>query len=129
MPWLSRFVEAERVLTHKDVSVYHTYKNDDPDEGQRTYCFVLRPEDGECDEGVFDVRSLDVPSASKLFNDKPPCLPYTDPHFGASTPAEREQLEAAWRRWTIETHPALIRAVLVEAIDAGLLVAPPESED
>lgn len=128
MPWLSRFVAAEVVLTHKDVSVYHTYTHDDPDQGQRTYWFVLRPEDGECDESAFDVRSLDVPSASELF-DKKPRLPDTDPRFAAATPAEREQLESDGRRWCAESQPALIRAVLVEAIEAGLLVAPPESED
>lgn len=129
MPWFSRFVAAERVLEHKDVSVYHTYKNDDPDQGQRTYGFVLRPEDGECNEGAFDVRCLDVPSVAHLHDGEPPYWSECGLQFGAETPAEREQIKAAWLRWTNEFWPAHIRAVLVEAIDAGLLVAPPESDD
>ena len=67
MPYLITFVPASLVLAYRGVSVYHTYRNDEVDQGERTFRFVLDPEHGESE--AFDVRDLLVPSAQLLRND------------------------------------------------------------
>jgi hypothetical protein len=72
MPYLSEWVEPGLFLEHAGVNVWHTYKNDEADQGPRSYWFTL---DVLCGEGscssescephkggsccnVFDVRNL-----------------------------------------------------------------------
>lgn len=74
MPMKSTWVEPEVLLTHRGVTVYYTYKNDDFDQGIRRYWFTVNANCGEgvcnCEEllpnpgpecsHVFDVRTLSV---------------------------------------------------------------------
>jgi len=64
MPYLTTFVPAGLFLAYRGVSVYHTYRNDEVEQGERTFRFVLNPEHGESE--AFDVRDLLVPSAQLL---------------------------------------------------------------
>lgn len=51
------WVENERYLSHKGITVYHVYRNDYANE-RRAYHFTLDPWGGEEDDGTFDVREL-----------------------------------------------------------------------
>ena len=57
MPYKSVWVNPEKLLTRKGITVYHSYKYDEVDHGRRTYEFVLEVLDGE-EDGSFDVRDL-----------------------------------------------------------------------
>ena len=59
MPYRSEWAPAELALEHNGVCVYHTYKNDDIDQGPKLYWFVLDRSEGE--EDAFDVRDLELP--------------------------------------------------------------------
>lgn len=58
MPYIARTVRAEKFMQFRKTVVYHTYRNDDVDQGRREYWFTLDPRGSECDENAFDVRSL-----------------------------------------------------------------------
>ena len=115
---------------YKGVSVFHTYKDDEMEEGESPTRFVLR-EDEECDgPTAFDVEQLTVPSVRRLKTERPAFL-IPEPRMGGFTinlpddPAEAEDGWAAFDRWHQVEQPAIVRAILEEAIDARLLVAPP----
>jgi len=50
------WVDAYEFLTHKGVTIYHSYKNDDVDQGPREFWYCLLPWHGE--DEAFDVRDL-----------------------------------------------------------------------
>ncbi len=58
MPYITEWEPNEIALEHKGVKLYHVYKEDDANEGPRTYFFGLT--DDASDEGgpSFDVRDL-----------------------------------------------------------------------
>lgn len=60
MPYSTEWVEPEELLTHKGVTVWHTYKDEDVEQGPSGYWFTLEPTEGyEGDElWVFDFRDL-----------------------------------------------------------------------
>lgn len=64
MPYYSEWVEPEVFIEHNGVTVYRVYKNDNLDEGVRSYWFTVDPENTNADEtshgdgGSFDVRHL-----------------------------------------------------------------------
>lgn len=60
MPYSSQWVDPELFLSHRGIKVYHTYKDDDMEQGSRTYWFTLDPLEGEGTggEALFDVRDL-----------------------------------------------------------------------
>ena len=97
MPWTTEWVDPETFLTHKGVTVYHTYDGDDFAQGRRTFWFTLHPNCGEeeCNcagatsecRNVFDVREL-----------------------------------LAWsRRANARAEDLRIRAAIISSIDMGLL--------
>ncbi len=58
MPYVSTYTEPDIFLTHNDVNIYHIYKDDDLDEGIRTYWYGY---DEDCDDSgtsSFDIREL-----------------------------------------------------------------------
>ena len=60
MPYRTEWVDPEVFLTYGDVTVYHTYKHDDVEQGRMTYWYTT-DEDGSIEgylEGTFDVRNL-----------------------------------------------------------------------
>ena len=48
----------EEFLTHKDVTIYHVYKDDDMDQGARDFWYTTCESGGEGSEYEFDVREL-----------------------------------------------------------------------
>jgi hypothetical protein len=63
MPYQTEWVEPERLLEHKGVTVFYTYRNDNLDESLLDYWFTLDAECGDVDQcencqHVFDVREL-----------------------------------------------------------------------
>lgn len=55
MPYISTFVSPKKFMSFKGVKVYHTYKDDEMENGPKTYSFTFNADaDGE----VFDVREL-----------------------------------------------------------------------
>ena len=68
MPYKTVWVEPEVFLEHEGVTVYHTYKDDDFEQGARWYWFTLQEVGGE-DEGAFDIRGLDT---DNLLANRPP---------------------------------------------------------
>jgi hypothetical protein len=115
MPTQTVWIDPELFLEHQSVKVFHTYKDDDVNQGQRCYWLTVNPqcgvtagvcEDQPC-QHVFDVRELSTWQATVQ---SPHC---TDEN---NTP----QNHAAWERyWTQEAQ--VIKAAVIAAIDRGEL--------
>ena len=54
MPYKTQWVMPSVFMTRKKIKVYHTYKNDEVEQGENTYRFTLDPMDPD----GFDVRNL-----------------------------------------------------------------------
>lgn len=127
MPYHAEWVDPEVFLVHNGVTVYHTYRDDDLDQGPRTYGFTLNPCCGEeyrCDcpapgpcRNVFDVCEL----SNWIAPLHPPFL------TGDQNTPENN---AAWNKYREDrVEEKRIEATIREAIEKGLIVAPPEPEE
>ena len=62
MPYETVWVDPDVALTHVgpkgEVTIYHTYMDDETEQGQRTYIFTTKKEGSECDDDAFDIRDL-----------------------------------------------------------------------
>jgi hypothetical protein len=56
MPYKQTWIAADMFMRHNDVGVYHTYKNDEIENGANTYWFVTDPY--ATIDDAFDVREL-----------------------------------------------------------------------
>ena len=56
MPYKQTWIAADMFMRHNDVGVYHTYKNDEIENGTNTYWFVTDPY--ATIDDAFDVREL-----------------------------------------------------------------------
>lgn len=120
MPAITESGQAEEFLRHNMVCVYHAYRNDDIDQGRKEYWFTQDPYATEgTDETRFDVRSLDVPAAAKL-NDHPP-------YVTLDTPSD-DPVRLEWVKWNEDTKPAILKEMIIQAIEAGILVAGADCE-
>lgn len=57
------YTDAEVFIEHRGVKIYHVYKNDDLDSGQRQFWYSLDPDssDNSCDDyRNFDIRDLNA---------------------------------------------------------------------
>lgn len=102
MPTKTEWVEPELFVAHKDVRVFHTYKDDDFDNGPSDYWFTLSNESDE-PKHHFDVRELPTHIA-------PVQPPYV--HQGG-TNAEWEQ------HW--KDRDRAVRQAIIEAIESGII--------
>lgn len=116
MPYKIIWVEPEVFLEHNGVTVYHTYRDDDIDQGTDRYWFRL---DQEENDGKFDI--LDVDPLNLLKN-HPPFFK-VNPSWESATPQERDAIMEAWNKWHESGFDEARRAVLKHAIDNGLLKA------
>lgn len=118
MPYQNQWVDPELFMTHNGVNVYHTYKDDDVDNGAMLYWFTLNKKCGmgncECHHpgpctNSFDVRHLQTWK-------EPPHPPFLT--GDQDTPQNR----AAWNRYEesgiMEKH---IKEAIREALDSGLI--------
>ena len=112
MPTQTKWVDPELFLDHGSVKVFHTYKDDDLDQGPNRYWFTLNP---ECSverpacgitfcPHVFDVR--------ELASWKPPVEP---PYCTGEN--DTPENHAAWERYW-EQESQAIRTSMKTAIDA-----------
>jgi hypothetical protein len=117
MPTQTLWVEPELLVEHQGVRVFHTYKDDDYDQGAKRYWFTVNSLCGEldrlCDDQpcrhVFDVRELSSWRAPK----QPPyCIDAND------TPENH----AAWERYQA-LELAAIQAAITAAIEQGELTS------
>lgn len=115
MPDITEWAPPELFLTHSGVNVFHVYRDDDMNQGPKRFLFTL---DATDDGRSFDVRDLDVPSRPALENHPP---------FMTGEHRDDPGLQRQWDLWHSMTEPAAIKQVLRDAIDAGLLVADPET--
>ena len=115
MPTQTNWVEPELFLDHGGVEVFHTYKNDDLDQGPNRFWFTLNPEcsverpacGNEFCPHVFDVRELSTW--------QPPVQP---PYCtGENNTAENQ---AAWERYWTQEEEAF-RNSMKAAINRGEL--------
>lgn len=60
MPYKTEWVEPEIALQHYDVTIYHLYKDDEIEQGPRTFTFSTSEVGMDQDDGggEFDVRDL-----------------------------------------------------------------------
>ena len=121
MPYKTIWVEPKVFLEHNGVTVYHTYVDDDMDQGANWYWFTLR-EDGD-EKGAFDIRGLDT---DKLLDNHPPYKGRSE--WESATPQERDAIMEAWDKWYESGFDEARRAVLKHAIDNGLLKSPGSTE-
>lgn len=119
MPTTTSFVKPEQFLEHKGVKVFHTYVDDDIDQGRKRHWYTL---DERGDDSPFDVRDPNLDRHAVLAG-HPPYLNESDPRYAAASDSERDQFAVAWQTWLREggTEDQAIRSVLISAIDAGIL--------
>ena len=124
MPYVTETVPAEMALDYKGVKIYHTYKDDDYNQGERTFYFVLDEYDGEYES--FDVRDLDV--TNRLENEKPQIYKDLSGPYKTMTPEQRAEVDKTLDNWfgiiaegTYERagQYAVIIEILKAAIDKG----------
>lgn len=117
MPYQTVWVEPEEFLEYKGVTVYHTYRDDDIDQGILFEKFVLST---NSDAEPFWLRELDVDN-THLLDAHPPYASESYPEWQAANKEERRKILAAWRVWHDTGYDEAKRAVLKAAIDKGLL--------
>ena len=113
MPTQTIWVEPEVFLTHRGVTVFNTYKNDDLDQGPNRFWFTVNSqcgvEAGRCGEEpcrhVFDVRELSCWRPPP----QPPCC------TGENNTPENQ---AAWERYWAQDVQAIQDAIKT-AIERG----------
>lgn len=122
MPVSIEWIEPEVFLTHGDVTIYHTYKNDDVTQGENTYWFTA---DNTSDDNPFDVRELDVPSKSLLASHPPFLSESANPAFATASEEQKAQWGCQWDEWNKEGggHDQAIVTIIKEGIDLGLISA------
>lgn len=121
MPDSTIAVPAERFLIYGGVVVFHTYKDDDFDQGRNRFHFTTYRY--ETEDGGFDVRDLDVPSKNLLNNHPPYLSASSNPDYAKASADQKLQWEKQWAEWHKEGggEDQAIRILLVEAIDRGLI--------
>jgi hypothetical protein len=118
MPYRTVWEDPEVYLEHNGVTVYHTYKDDEVEQGPRTYYFVTNISDSE--DEAFDVREFKVPSRVAL-EGHPPYLSESYSRYRDASPEQREQWGREWHLWQTGGEAEVIKTILREAIDQGLI--------
>lgn len=58
MPYITEWVDPEIAVEHNGVTIWRTYKNDDVEQGARSFWYTCEENGSEDGELVFDVRDL-----------------------------------------------------------------------
>ncbi len=128
MPYLMVRVEPKLFMEHNGVKVYHAYSA--PEKGDPEIMpdyFTLHPEDDDWTHPLaFDATDLEVPSGDKLWTEIPPTTAHLMRQTGLpmqeflESPMHHENV-LLWEQWHRERRPAILRAIIAEAIDAGIV--------
>ncbi len=125
MPTSTVWVEPEVFLTHGNVTVYHTYKDDDIAQGTDKYSYTTNR---ASDDEHFDVRHLKVPSVSLLEKHPPYLAADCNPAFATATDELKAEWKRQWADWhkdaCAEEQPILV--IIMDGIVVGLLAASTE---
>jgi hypothetical protein len=119
MPYKREWEEPTLFFVHK-IGVYHTYEDDDFDQGQRHHYYTL-----SCtsDEHPFNIREL----AEKVgLSVEPGIMCKSGPEWAAAGPEKRDEVRLAWTHWNNFGENEAHKAVLRLAIDKGILTRPTE---
>lgn len=124
MPYVEKFIEPELFLAYAGVKIYCTYKDDLDTNGPSKYYFSTDPtnEYSGGERKIVDVRELDVES-KKDFANHPPYLSESDPIYAAASVEQRLQWKQQWEQWHAIDEPEIVKRILREAIDKGLIKA------
>jgi hypothetical protein len=120
MPYETHWVEPALFLEHASIKIWRTYKDDDIEQGHRTYSFTRSERCGDysCDcpgggcSNVFDVRDL-----PNWVDERPPFI-----QSGLAV-EDVARLEAAWKKYQV-TEDDRIRQAIRAAIEAAHLAKP-----
>lgn len=132
MPYVTEHQPATLFMEHAGVEIFHVYKNNDFDQGTRTYWFAVH-DDGDDDaahgsDGVFDVRCLPRPPSPPRLDDRPPFIGadhgreagFTT-YQGWKASSEYAHRRALWDIWHESGETDAIRNSIRHAIDIGLI--------
>lgn len=120
-------VAAESFLVHNGVTVFHTYENGDVDQGMKCHCFTtMRYEINGKEE--FNVYDLKVPSRHLLDGHPPFLSSSSNPEYDAASEQQKAEWAAQWDAWHNGGEERVIRAIITEAIDLGLIQAGDDDE-
>lgn len=110
MPYISEHIEPDLALEWNEISIWHTYADDDYEQGPERYCFTTDPEETDSEnmdsDVIFDVRDL------PLWED------LEEPVISLS-----HGTKACWEDYW-KSEPAWIAAMLCAAIEKGLVPLP-----
>ena len=120
MPTITKWCPPEVFLEHNGVKVFHTYEDNDVDNGTLQYHFTS---EGRSDdpEHQFDIRDFDT--EIKL-NPGVPFDSMENPEYRKATSKQRKHWQGDWARWRFVGFDEAKRAILIEAIDKGLIKNP-----
>ncbi|TKB07093.1 MAG: hypothetical protein E5V75_34200 [Mesorhizobium sp.] len=132
MPYITQHRPAELFMEHAGVEIYHVYKDNEFDQGARTYWFAIH-DDGDDDarrapDGVFDVRCLPTPASQPRLDGHPPFVGVDHGHEAGfanyddwKRSPEYARRRALWGLWHAFGQTAAIQNTIRHAIDIGLI--------
>ena len=135
MPYASEWVDPEVFLEHGGVTIYHLYKHDELSAGRSDDRFTVDPDNGSYDDAFdpaqprsFRIEDLPPPATRPTLEDHPEFIGHEAAAvrgvaYGEAWRAHPDHavLSRAWEVWHEDTKPAVIRAMLTQAIDNGWL--------
>lgn len=134
MPYVTEHRPAELFMEHAGIEIYHVYKNNEFDQGVRTYWFAVH-DDGDDDaahgtDGVFDVRHLPEPPSPPRLDDEPPLIGVEhgreagfESHDDWKASPEYARRRALWDAWHATGETDAIRNTIRHAIEIGLITS------
>jgi hypothetical protein len=115
MPTQTVWIDPEVLLEHQNVRVFHTYKDDDYDQGAKRYWFTLNPQCGVADSLCEDQPCRHVFDVQELSTWRPPEKPPS-----CTGPRDTRENHKAWEQyWELEA--AAIQSAIAAAIERGEL--------
>lgn len=118
MPTSTAWCDPEVFMEHNGVTVYQTYKDDDIQQGAKTYWFTC---DSTSDDHSFDVRDFKTPSRGRIDACPPFLSARSNPAFESASKETQAKWREEWQQWHASGEKEAIRVVLAEAIDEGLI--------
>lgn len=118
MPTKTAWCEPELFLEHNGVKVFHAYDYNDVANGPLEYFFTA---EHRSDEHSFDIRNFDTEISLH------PGVPFDsmeDPEYRKGTSKQRKHWQGDWWKWRCVGFTEARKAVLIEAIEKGLIKNP-----
>ncbi len=134
MPYVSEHRPADLFMEHAGVKIYHVYRDNEFDQGIRTYWYAIHDDGNDYNDhaidGVLDVRCLPAPPSSPRLDEQPPFLGADHGReAGFATfaewknSAEFARRKALWDLWHQSGESEAITNTIRHAIDIGLITA------